>query len=84
MESHIVYGAAVPGKFIEKLARPRFPNGYALISAASRNPLALGIPACFEEVAFLACWRSIKGEDSAVSWCKWSDVPCPNSRIVCV
>lgn len=84
MEAYIVHGAFVAGKLVQKLPCPRLPDGHTLISTASCDPLTLRIPACFKKIAFLTSWSSIVGLYTAISRRKRSDIPSPDSRIVCV
>ncbi len=84
VEPHIVYGTSMAGKLMQKLSCPRLPNGYALITATSSNFLALGVPACLEEVALLTGWGSVVCLDAPIRRRERSHVPSPNSRVVCV
>ena len=71
-------------KLVQQLSCPRLPDGYALVSAASCDLLALGVPARLQEVALLAGWGSVVCLNAPVRMRKWSHIPCPDSRVVCV
>lgn len=82
MEAHIVHGASVPRKLVQKLPRPCLPDSNALVPTTGSDFLALGIPACLEQITLLPCGCSVIRLYASVCRRKWSYVPCSDSRIV--
>lgn len=82
MEADIVHCSPMAGELMQQLPGARFPYCHTLIPTARRNPLALRVPACFEEVPLLPCRCAVVREDPSVCWSERSDVPRANGGIV--
>ena len=84
MEAHVVHRSSVPWELVQKLPRFCFPDGYALISTASSDLRSSRVPARLQKVSLLAGGCSVVRLYAAVCGRKWSNVPRPDRRVVCV
>jgi hypothetical protein len=82
VETHVVHRSPMSRKLVEKLSCPCLPDGHALVPAPGCDLLPLGIPACFQEVAFLAAWCSVVRLYASVCRCEWPHIPCPDGGVM--